>query len=134
MAYYNGFPATYQPYYAPPAPVQVQPQANQQVQQNTGLIWVQGEQAAKSYLVAPGSTVQLWDSEERGARDLPEKRGRERDAFHENPGLYDPGRGTEEGTDGVRDQKRTGRAGGKDQRTEKRTGGEEKADESDQGG
>lgn len=65
MAYYNGFPATYQPYYAPPAPVQMQPQANQQAQQNTGLIWVQGEQAAKSYLVAPGSTVQLWDSEER---------------------------------------------------------------------
>ena len=65
MAYYNGFPATYQPYYAPQAPVQVQPQANQQAQQNTGLIWVQGEQAAKSYLVAPNSTVQLWDSEEK---------------------------------------------------------------------
>jgi hypothetical protein len=27
------------------------------------LIWVQGEAAAKSYLVAPGQTVPLWDSE-----------------------------------------------------------------------
>lgn len=32
-------------------------------QQPTGLIWVQGEAAAKSYLVAAGSTVPLWDSE-----------------------------------------------------------------------
>lgn len=30
---------------------------------NGGFIWVQGEAGAKSYLVAPGSTVQLWDSE-----------------------------------------------------------------------
>jgi len=37
---------------------QYQPQ-----QQSTGLIWVQGEAGAKSYLVAPGSTVVLWDSE-----------------------------------------------------------------------
>ena len=28
-----------------------------------GIIWVQGEAGAKAYLVAPGSTVQLWDSE-----------------------------------------------------------------------
>lgn len=27
------------------------------------LIWVQGEAGAKSYLVAPNQTVQLWDSE-----------------------------------------------------------------------
>ena len=32
-------------------------------QQNNGIIWIQGEAAAKSYLVAPGSTVPLWDSE-----------------------------------------------------------------------
>lgn len=39
-------------------------------QQNTpaqpaqnGIIWVQGEAGAKSYLVAPNTTVQLWDSE-----------------------------------------------------------------------
>ena len=57
MAYYNGFPANYPQMYQ-------QPQYQQQNQQ-TGLIWVQGEAAAKSYLVAPGSTVQLWDSEEK---------------------------------------------------------------------
>ena len=51
---YNGFPATYQPIYQP-AP------AAQNRQNN--LIWVQGEAGAKSYLVAPNSTVQLWDSE-----------------------------------------------------------------------
>ena len=34
----------------------------QQVQ-NGGMIWVQGEAAAKSYMVAPGMTVALWDSE-----------------------------------------------------------------------
>lgn len=55
MAYFNGFPATYTP---------IVPQY-QQTQQQSGLIWVQGEQAAKSYLVAPGQTVQLWDSEEK---------------------------------------------------------------------
>ena len=60
MAYYNGFPATYQPVYQAPV-MQTQPQAQQQ----SGLIWVQGEQAAKSYLVAPNTTVQLWDSEEK---------------------------------------------------------------------
>lgn len=32
-------------------------------QDNGGIIWVQGEAGAKAYLVAPGSTVQLWDSE-----------------------------------------------------------------------
>ena len=32
-------------------------------QQNNGIIWVQGIEAAKSYLVAPNNTVQLWDSE-----------------------------------------------------------------------
>ena len=58
MAYYNGYPATYQPMIPQ---YQVQPQQNQQ----SGIIWVQGEQAAKSYLIAPGSTVQLWDSEKK---------------------------------------------------------------------
>lgn len=61
MAYNNGFPATYQPMYYPQ---QFQPQIPQQpVQQNNGIIWVQGEAGAKSYLVAPNTTVQLWDSE-----------------------------------------------------------------------
>ena len=57
MAYYNGFPANYPQMYQAPQ--------YQQQNQQTGLIWVQGEAAAKSYLVAPGSTVQLWDSEEK---------------------------------------------------------------------
>ena len=58
MAYNTYFPVGYQqPYY--------QPMANP-VQQNNGgssIIWVQGEAGAKSYLVAPNTTVQLWDSE-----------------------------------------------------------------------
>lgn len=53
MALYNaGFPATYPQMYSFPT----------QNQQN-GIIWVQGEAGAKSYLVAPNNTVQLWDSE-----------------------------------------------------------------------
>lgn len=52
MAYNNYYPMGYQnPYY-------------QQPQQNaSGLTWVQGEGAAKSYLVAPGNTVALFDNE-----------------------------------------------------------------------
>ena len=61
MAYNGGFPATYQPLYYQP---QYQPVVQQsQAQQNNGIIWVQGEAGAKSYLVAPNTTVQLWDSE-----------------------------------------------------------------------
>lgn len=37
------------------------PYQNQQ-QNNNGIIWVVGENGADSYLVAPGQTVQLWDS------------------------------------------------------------------------
>lgn len=37
------------------------PYQTQQAQ--SGILWVQGEQAAKSYPVAPGNTVVLWDSE-----------------------------------------------------------------------
>ena len=29
-----------------------------------GIIWVSGEAGAKAYMIAPNSTVQLWDSEE----------------------------------------------------------------------
>ena len=71
MAYYNGFPASYQPMYQPQQyqpPVmqtpQPQYQAPQQAQQPAGgvsIVQIQGEAAAKSYLVAPNSTVQLWD-------------------------------------------------------------------------
>ena len=64
MAYNSGFPVGYQPYY----PYQYQnPQVGAQMsasQQNTSsIIWVQGEAGAKSYMVPPNNTVQLWDSE-----------------------------------------------------------------------
>lgn len=59
MAYFGGYPGSYQTMYPQ------FPQPAQSAQQQSGIIWVQGEAAAKSYLVAPGSTVQLWDSEEK---------------------------------------------------------------------
>ncbi|MBO7625735.1 MAG: hypothetical protein J6S82_10615 [Bacteroidales bacterium] len=61
MAYYTPYQSQYysqlQQNYAPPVQVQ-QPQNNQ-----NGIIWIQGEQAAKSYMVAPNATVLLMDSE-----------------------------------------------------------------------
>lgn len=42
---------------------QPQPQQTQQPQQKSGLIWVQGEAGAKSYMVANGNSVLLMDSE-----------------------------------------------------------------------
>lgn len=49
-------------YYQPPMMDNLaQMRAQQPAQQ--GMIWVQGEAAGKSYLVAPGNTVPLWDSE-----------------------------------------------------------------------
>lgn len=63
MAYNNGFPMGYQP-----APMFYQPNYQQQQNasqtQNNSIIWVSGEAGAKAYLVAPNTTVQLWDSEE----------------------------------------------------------------------
>ena len=59
MAYFNGYQPAFQPVYQQ-APVQMPGPQNQ-----GGIIWVQGETAAKSYLVAPGNTVALWDSEEK---------------------------------------------------------------------
>lgn len=59
MAYNNYFPAGYQPYYQNNA---YQMQQNVP-QQQSGIIWVQGEAAAKSYPVAPNTSVALWDSE-----------------------------------------------------------------------
>ncbi len=32
-------------------------------QSSSGIIWVQGEEGAKAYMVAPGCAVPLWDSE-----------------------------------------------------------------------
>lgn len=67
MAYNSGFPVGYQPMYYPQQIQQMQqPQQVQQVQQpqqNSGITWVLGEAGAKSYLVAPNTTVSLWDSE-----------------------------------------------------------------------
>lgn len=75
MAFNNGFPATYQPFggFGYPQYQQMggmQQQAQQAAQQpvqapapNNNLIWVQGEAGAKAYLVAPNTTVQLWDSD-----------------------------------------------------------------------
>lgn len=68
MAYNNGFPITYGQMYPQIAAPQIQqPQMPQMVaaqpQQSNGLIWVLGEAGAKSYLVAPNTTLPLWDSE-----------------------------------------------------------------------
>lgn len=58
MPAYNGFPATYQPMYYG------QYQMPQQTaQNNSGIIWISGEAGAKAYLVAPNTTVALFDSE-----------------------------------------------------------------------
>lgn len=78
---YGGYPGA-GGYYAPPVPDQLAQLRQNQMQQplmqpmqtqpmqpqpqqtdNNGIIWVQGEAGAKAYLVAPGNTVQLWDSE-----------------------------------------------------------------------
>lgn len=60
----NSFPATYSPYYPQVyQPSGIPAQGNNQQSQNSGIIWVQGEAGAKSYLVAPNMTVPLWDSE-----------------------------------------------------------------------
>ena len=74
MAYYAPF---YRPTYYDPVQQNPMGQFNQQYQQqtappttqpiaqqgNNGLIWVQGEAGAKSFIVAPGNTVMLMDSE-----------------------------------------------------------------------
>jgi len=54
---YNNFGYPNYSYYQTP---QILPQNNPTPQ---NLIWVQGEAGAKSYLVAPNSTVTLWDTE-----------------------------------------------------------------------
>lgn len=59
MAYNNYFPAGYQPYYQNNS----YPQMNAPQPAQNGIIWVQGEAAAKSYPVAPNTSVALWDSE-----------------------------------------------------------------------
>lgn len=64
MAYNYAFPTTYQPMMN--NSYQMQPQqsyAPQPQSQPQGIIWVQGEAAAKAYPVAAGSNVLLMDSE-----------------------------------------------------------------------
>lgn len=58
MAYSGFYSSPYQPYTQPT----YQPQMSQN-QANNAMIWVQGESGAKSYLVAPNTTVVLFDSE-----------------------------------------------------------------------
>lgn len=57
----------YQTAYQPPLMDNLmQMRSQQQPKQaapQSGMIWVQGEAAAKAYLVAAGNTVPLWDSE-----------------------------------------------------------------------
>lgn len=56
---YNPYQNAYQQYYVP----QYQQTQNSSPQSNNGIIWVQGEAGARAYMVAPNTTVQLWDSE-----------------------------------------------------------------------
>jgi hypothetical protein len=80
MAYNNGFPVNYPQYYpqyqqAPMpgaqmslanqmSPASMSGTPNNYQNGTSSIIWVQGEAGAKSYLVSPNTTVQLWDSEE----------------------------------------------------------------------
>ncbi len=72
MPYPNQFSQSYQYPYQTQAPIPMdnlsqlraqQYQMPQSPQTNQGLLWVQGEAAARSYLVAPNSTVLLMDSD-----------------------------------------------------------------------
>ena len=62
MAYNGGFPATYPQFY-PQYNTPQQLNNYQAPQQNSGMIWVQGIEAAKAYQIAPGVTLPLWDSD-----------------------------------------------------------------------
>ena len=54
------------PYQQPQIPPQMmQAQQSQPPQPSNDIIWVQGEAGAKAYLVAPNTTITLWDSENR---------------------------------------------------------------------
>lgn len=59
MAYNNFYPGYYPNY----PQMNTNPVQQTQQPQQSGIIWVQGEAGAKSYMVAPNTTVQLWDSE-----------------------------------------------------------------------
>lgn len=65
MGFYPPQPGMYNP--TTPAPDMLaqfkMPYQQQAAQNQGGFNWVQGEEAAKAYLVAPGNTVILWDTE-----------------------------------------------------------------------
>lgn len=64
--YYNGMgyqPGAFAPTGAVPDMLNQYKTPYQQPQQNSGLIWVQGETGAKSFIVAPGQSALLMDSE-----------------------------------------------------------------------
>jgi hypothetical protein len=56
---YNYFPNYYMGYQTPQQNYQVQ---QQQTNFQTGMMWVNGEDEAKNYPVAPNNAVPLWDS------------------------------------------------------------------------
>lgn len=64
MAFNNGFPINYQPTYMPQQQAYMPQMPQAQQQQSNGIIWVSGEAGAKAFMVAPNTTVQLWDSED----------------------------------------------------------------------
>lgn len=59
----NQYKMQYQPQIQPMPMQQPQNQPTQMNQPSNDIIWVQGAEGAKAYLVAPNSTVVLWDSE-----------------------------------------------------------------------
>lgn len=64
MLAYNPY-QYYQPVYQgiPQMQQYQMPQPQPQQQSSAGIIWVQGEEGAKAYMVAPGNSVLLMDSE-----------------------------------------------------------------------
>lgn len=67
MAYNTYFPQSYYPNYynnQQMPPQQPQMASNAQQTSGSGIIWVQGENAAKAYPVASGQSVLLMDSED----------------------------------------------------------------------
>lgn len=78
MAYNYGYPMY--PQYYPTQPTAPQ---MQQASQTSSPIWVQGEAGAKSYLVAPETTVALWDSEAQVIRGTCGDAGRDPETHQE---------------------------------------------------
>ena len=59
----NQFTQPYQPMQQPTQPITPPTTPTPTVQMSNDMIWVQGLAGAKAYLVAPNTTVTLWDSE-----------------------------------------------------------------------